>query len=128
MRQATIEMTAVKLNNVDTFIAKIHDPELKSYFEKPHLVPAECHFDKIKAQKNQIIEDALMIYRTNSAYASNSSKRDTYKLVEEVAGLVKVDAQSPGYGSYGTQVGGFKRQFPKTLLSPNAYAVLKDVT
>lgn len=123
MRQAAIEATASKMNSLDSFVAKIGDADLKSYFSKPVMMPADCSFDRIKADKSLIIEDALVTYRVNLALACNASKRHLYKLVEEVAGLAKIDPQVVDQGTHGLQVGGFIREFPKTFVSSKACGV-----
>lgn len=122
-RQISIQNTLDRQNNVNTYISSIGNQDFKSYFEKDTLTPEECNLEKIKAQKFVLIEDALKVYRTNLVLVCNASKRDYFKLVEEVSGLSKSGSPVMANILHHQQLGNFSRQFSKTLLTPKAYTV-----
>lgn len=117
------EVTNSKMNSLGPYVAKVQDESLRSYFSKDSFSLATFNLEKIKAQKGQIIEDAFLMFRTNLAVVEPGAKKQFVSLVEEIAGLEKV--QSHIMINPGNNLGGanYIRRYPKTLLTPNAYNV-----
>lgn len=114
-----------KVDTANEYILKIQDESLRNYFMKGPFTMASFSLDKIKSQKTQIIEDALLIIRTNLAVVETNAKRQYFRLVEEIAGLNKAHTQNVlGSGTIqNTPL--YSRNFSSTLLSPVCYNVGK---